>query len=94
MGSKLALAGLVVALFCPVAFGIGMVLSQFMPSCKVGSGGPAYGCILAGVDISLLMHYLLVLGLLGSFFLVPAGLLLVAVGGVVSLFGKKRGPAA
>ena len=85
MGRALILLGLAAAAICPLAFGVGMGLWQFMPECKVGSGGPAYGCILFGLDISGLMQMLVVLGFLGSFFLVPAGLVFLIIGIIVAV---------
>jgi hypothetical protein len=58
-------------------------LSTQLPGCSIGgSGGPAYGCRLAGTDIDALIG-LVTPAFVISFFTVPAGLLLILIGALL-----------
>jgi len=60
-----------------------------MPGCQAGSA-PTSGCILFGLDISWLVHSLLVVSL-GFFFLMPIGFGLLIIGIVAILLGRRKG---
>ena len=77
MGQRYVIFCLIVILICPLAFGIGMGLWTFMPDCKIGSGDPASGCVLIGVNINSFMQFAVIQGFLGSFLLTPVGILLL-----------------
>jgi hypothetical protein len=90
MGRFLVFSGLFSALICPLMFGVGMTLWRFMPNCKVGSGGPASDCILFGMNIGWLMDLTVTLGFLGSFFMVPIGIILFVLGVVISAYNSRE----
>jgi hypothetical protein len=91
MGKWTMISGGIIGAICPIAFSLGLLLWLLMPDCKIGSGGPAYGCILLGLDISGPMGLLVTSGFLGSFFLVPLGIMVFVVGGVIAIFSPERG---
>lgn len=60
-----------------------------MPGCTGGSSGPASGCYLFGV---VNLNWLVQLGtfaFVGSFFAVPAGVLVFVVLAIISAFSRK-----
>jgi hypothetical protein len=76
----LLVLGAIVALAGPMLFMVLGGLSAQLPGCVIGgSGGPAYGCRLAGFDIDGLIG-LVTPAFVISFITVPAGLLLVLLG--------------
>lgn len=57
-----------------------------IPGCTGGSGGPASGCYLFGsIDLNWLAQ-LGVVAFVGSFFTVPAGVLIFGVAMLISIF--------
>ena len=87
MAGRIVVAGVVVAAFGPLAFGVLAFFSQLMPGCVIGgSGGPAYGCMLVGVNFNWLITWATPMFVI-SFFSVPIGLV-IAGAGAVGLFVK------
>ena len=62
---------------------IGFSLWFLMPHCTAGSSGPADGCTLLGLNLNWYMN-LTVLAFLGTFLLVPLGVLIVLIGKYLS----------
>ena len=83
MTTNVVRVGFFTALLCPVIVLIGFSLWYFMPDCKAGSSGPAGGCILLDLNLNWFMN-LFVLAFLGTFLLVPVGVLIIVVGGYLS----------
>lgn len=91
MAGRILIAGLAVAAFGPLVFGVLVLFSQLMPGCVIGgSGGPAYGCTLGGVGFNWLITWATPMFVI-SFFTVPIGVL-IAGAGVVGLVVKAARP--
>jgi hypothetical protein len=84
------LLGLLIGLPCPLAFGLGMGLWEFLPNCQVGAVGPTTGCAVFGLEINGLMDILIGPGFLGALFLAPIGALLVISGLLSARSGRGR----
>jgi hypothetical protein len=79
MARKLFILFVVIALACPLVFGIGLLLSIFMPNCTWAASAPAGGCFLLGLNLNWFIT-LSTVAFVGSFIAVPIGI----VGAVIS----------
>ncbi len=59
---------------------------QFMPGCEIGSGGPANYCNLLGINLYLLLNWMLV-GVIAGFFTIPLGVLILII---FAIFATKK----
>ncbi|MES3024547.1 MAG: hypothetical protein V4857_23510 [Pseudomonadota bacterium] len=72
--------GLILAGLFPIIAFIILSLGSLLPGCNLGgSGGPASGCQLIGIDISALIGFGTTAFVL-SFFAVPIGLIIAVIG--------------
>jgi hypothetical protein len=79
MGSRLFMAGLVVALLMPAVFLLGMGAHSAMGCSGGGSSGPVTGCHLFGVEFNLIAS-VATPAFVAAFFSVPLGVLMCLVG--------------
>lgn len=63
-------------------FGIGLALSEFMPSCQWAASAPAGGCFLFGIDLNWLITASTI-AFVGSFFSIPIGIAIAIIGAIV-----------
>ena len=79
---RITVAALVVAFSCPLMFGLGLALSEFMPSCQWAASAPAGGCLLFGIDLNWLITASTI-AFVGSFFSIPLGLAIAIIAVIV-----------
>jgi hypothetical protein len=93
MAAKIAIAGVVIALLPPLAFGALALFAHFIPGCSLGgSGGPAYGCSILGIGFNWLISWATPAFVI-SFFSIPIGMLVTVVGAVAAVVsGRRKGP--
>lgn len=78
---------MVLCLVLPGIAVVGIGLMGLMPGCTGGSSGPASGCYLSGLDLNWLVQ-LSVVSFVGSFIVVPIGVLFVVLSAVVRALSK------
>jgi hypothetical protein len=83
-------AGIALAAACPLLFGFGVLLSVLFPAC---SQPGTSGCNPLGLDLYSIMSVGYWWGFVGSFFLVPIGVVVMTIGVLARAFGKSNSDA-